>query len=109
MKSEAINRAVTGDVMKFSQDEYLAFIMAMAEKPDRELMLKYIQKSVELTGLEQLLKLELRGRYDGQDLTELDEEELLEVWRWIQVCASMFFQEPAANENNVIKLSERRK
>lgn len=95
--------------MKFSEEEYLAFIMAMAEKPSRELMLKYIGKSVELTGLEQLLSLELRGRYEGRALEELNEEQLLEVWRWIQVCASMFFQEPAENENNVINLSERRK
>lgn len=95
--------------MKFSEDEYLAFIMAMAEKPSRELMLKYIEKAVELTGLEHLLGLELRARYGGRALVELNEDQLLDVWRWIQVCASMFFQEPAEKEDNVINLNDRRK
>lgn len=95
--------------MTFSQDEYLAYLVAIAEKPSRELMLKYIGKSVELTGLSELLGLELRARYGGRDLRQLGEDELLEVWRWIQTCTAMFFQPPEEAQTNVINLSDRRK
>ncbi len=95
--------------MKFSQDEYLAYLNAIAEKPSRELMLKYIRKSVELAGLSELLGLELRGRYGGRGLQELGDEDLLEVWRWMQTCTAMFFQPAEEAQSNVINLSDRRK
>ena len=110
-KSEkaAVESQRTGSEMKFSQDEYLAYLNAIAERPSRELMLKYIQKSVDLAGLDELLGLELRGRYGGRSLRELSDVDLLDVWRWLQTCTAMFLQPVHEAGSNVINLSDRRK